>query len=180
MKKVYIIATIIAAIWFLTSSVSNKNAAQTQDVPYETSVFSARYPAGAQIEPHKEKDENFISYDYDGLIPKRSSVAIVSYTDSVTPAKGDLATTMLKSPPVDFKPGYRRDPIKDTTVGDLPGKEQTLYGETTDSPGNITVRWRMANSKNGLRAWILMTSSRGNNGLSEADSEKFFDSLKIK
>lgn len=176
MKKAFI----VIAVWFLASSIANKNAAQTQNVPYETSVFSVQYPAGAQIEPRQEKDENSTSYDYDGLIPKRSSVAIISYTDLPTPAKGDLATTMLKSPPVAFKPGYHSDPIKNVTVGNLPGKEQTLYGETTDSPGKITVRWRMANSKNGLRAWILMTSSRGSNGLSEADSEKFFDSLKIK
>ncbi len=185
MKKVFAAGAVIAIIvvvWFLASSVSNKNTVhtQTQVVPYETSVSSVRYPAGTQVEQHKEQDEDVVSYDYDGLIPKRSSVAIVSYSDSAKPPQEEVATAMSKSPPAAFKPGYWSSPITDTTVGELPGKEQTLRGETSDSAGDVTVRWRMANSPDGLRVWTLMTSSRGNNGLSEEDSEKFFDSLKIK
>jgi len=72
--------------------------------------------------------------------------------------------------------------IARATLGGLEGYKQTVRGHfsTNGLELPLILRWRLAVSRDRTRVWILQTTSPTDQDLSEADCERFFDSLKIK
>jgi hypothetical protein len=152
-------------------------------IPYETALFSIQYPYGTHVVTHDDHGENRHGKVYDGFLHGDDSLTMtsVSYEDFPTELNTDFTDAMLAGYANMLKPGYSESPVTDATLSDLPARELVArgIGKGTDVP--VTVRLRIALSPGHTRMWLLFTMSdeRGN-GLSEADSNKFFDSFKIK
>lgn len=183
MKTVFTVA--VAGAVVIGVLVSSRNTTHTQIGPYDTPMFSVQFPAGAQVELHDDPNrtdegESVVTHFYDGSMPGRGW-ANVSYTDFPSARKTDIATLQTEGASALFRPGYQSSLMTDTTLGGLPGKELVVRGLTLDGGIPIIVRSRMAFSPDSMRLWALQTSfDDDRKGLSEADCEKFFDSLKIK
>lgn len=185
MKTVFAVAVAIAIAVVIGVLVLSRDTTHTQIGPYDTPVFSVQFPTGAHVEPHDDPDktdegDSTVSHFYDGHMPGRGW-ANVSYTDFPSARKKDIATLQTEGSSALFRPGYQSSPMTDTTLGGLPGKELVVRGLTLDGGYPIIVRSRMAFSPDSMRLWALQTSfDDDRKGLSEADCENFFDSLKIK
>jgi hypothetical protein len=170
------------AIIFVFESIVMKTYAQT--TAYETSLFSVRYPAGAQIELKNEYDggTNSGTHYYRGRLPHHSwaDVTITDFSGVVLPE--DHTEIILSKRSVKlFATGVSASPITKTILGGLLGYQQAIHGQIlNNSDLSLVVRWRLAVSHTRSRVWILQTISPSDQDLSEADCERFFDSLKIK
>jgi hypothetical protein len=185
MKKVSAVvigAVLVIIFWFLTSSISNKNAAQiqTQTTPYETSVFSVQFPSDGHVKVTISNGNGL--HAYNSTLPNRNQLAVL-YFDSERP---DLRIDNSMQGVPGFlddilQPGYSTKRIDGKTIGGLPAWEFIASGIEKSSSEPHRCHTRLAISADGIRHWMLWECSFNENEKSlEADSKNFFDSFKIK
>ncbi len=151
-------------------------------IPYDAPAFSVIFPYGTHVVTKDDQGKNRHGKVYDGMLHGDGlNVTSVNYEDFLSERQTDITDAMLAGYANMLKPGYSESPVTDATLSDLPARELVARGivKGTDIP--VTVRLRMALSPDHIRVWLLFTmSDERRDGLSEADSNKFFDSFKIK
>ncbi len=150
---------------------------------YETTRFSVQYPAGAHVELKDDRDpgDDSVTHFYRGRLRHHSwaDVDITDFPGDVHPE--DHTEVMLsKATAKLFAPGFSSSPLTETTLGGLRGYKQDFHGRMPENGLPFVMRWRTAVSRDRTHVWILQTTSPSDQDLSEADCEKFFNSLKIK
>lgn len=182
------VAFILGGVVFVgtrrTQTQAEQPTAQTPvEQPYETARFSVVYPTGAQVEFKDDRDsgDDSVTHFYRGRLPHHSwaDVDITDFPGRVESEDHNevmLSTATAKL----FAPGFSSSPLTETTLGGLHGYKQDFHGRMPENGLPFVMRWRTAISRDRTHVWILQTTSPSDQDLSEADCEKFFDSLKIK
>ena len=185
MKRVFAVAIAIACVLgVLLSSARNTALAQAGQL-YDTPLFSVQYPTGAQVKLQDDRDQgdDSVTHFYRGRLPRHSwaDVDVTEFSGAVL-AEDHTEVMFSKSSAKMFDPGFQASQITRTTLGGLEGYKQTVRGHFSSNglELSLVLRWRLAVSHDRRRVWILQTTSPTDQDLSEADCERFFDSLKIK
>ena len=185
MKRVLEVAFAVAfVLGVLVSSAENTTLAQVGQL-YDTPLFSVQYPTGAQVKLQDDRDpgDASVTHFYRGRLPRHTwaDVDVTEFSGAVL-AEDHTEVMFSKSSAKMFDPGFQASPITKTTLGGLEGYKQTVRGHFSSNGLELplVLRWRLAVSHNRTRVWILQTTSPTDQDLSEADCERFFDSLKIK
>lgn len=185
MRRVFAVAIAIACILgVLLSSARNTAHAQAGQL-YDTPLFSVQYPTGAQVKLQDDRDQSddSVTHFYRGRLPRHSwaDVDVTEFSGAVL-AEDHSEVMFSKSSAKMFDPGFQASQITRTMLGGLEGYKQTIRGHFASSglELSLVLRWRLAVSHDRRRVWILQTTSPTDQDLSEADCERFFDSLKIK
>lgn len=152
---------------------------------YDTQLFSVQFPAGAEVRPTTvDRDSESLTYVYSAKLPHHGYANIyVNEFNQCCVEDGDhfelkYSKSKLQS---HFAPGAAVSPITSATLGGLRGHQQTIRGQVSGGSGlPYLLRWRSAISKDRKHVWILETTAPGDQELSEAASEAFFNSLRIK
>ena len=152
---------------------------------YDAPLFSVQFPAGAQvIPPTVDRDSDSATYVYSAKLSHHGWANIyLNEFNQCCVEDGDhfeirFSKSRLQS---HFAPGAYASPITFATLGGLPGYQQTIRGQVSGSSGlPYVLRWRIAVSKDRQHVWILETTAPSEQELSEAASEAFFNSLRIK
>jgi hypothetical protein len=152
---------------------------------YDTALFSVRLPAGAEIRPPTvDRDSDSATYAYSAKLTNHGWANVyVNEFNKCCVEDGDhfeirFSKSRLKS---HFAPGAYPSPITAATLGGLAGYQQAIRGQVAGGSGlPYLLRWRIAISKDRRHVWILETTAPGQQELSEAASEAFFNSLRIK
>jgi hypothetical protein len=192
MKRVFEVALVVA--FLLGVVVAGTRHAQTQveqptaqkqvEQPYDTALFSVQYPAGARVELKDDRDpgvDDAVTHFYRGRLPHHSwaDVDITEFSGTVH-SEDHTEVTLSKATAKLFAPGFSASPLTETTLGGLHGYKQDFHGGMSENGLPFVMRWRTAVSQDRTHVWILQTTSPSDQDLSEADCEKFFNSLKIK
>jgi hypothetical protein len=167
------------AVGFILSS------AVAQGQVYDAPLFSVQFPAGAEVRPSTvDRDSDSATYVYAAKLPHHGYAHVyLNEFDKCCVEDGDhfevkFSKSRLQS---HFAPGAFATPITSATLGGLRGYQQTIRGQVPGGSGlSYVVRWRIAVSKDRQHVWILETTAPSEQELSEAASEAFFNSLKIK
>ncbi len=152
---------------------------------YDTELFAVQLPSGAEVRPVTvDRDGDSATYVYSAKLPHHGYANIyVNEFNQCCVEDGDhfelkYSQSRLRS---HFAPGAAASSITAATLGGLPGYQQTIRGQVPGGSGlPYVLRWRCAVSKDRKHVWILETTAPGDQELSEAASEAFFNSLRIK
>jgi hypothetical protein len=163
----------------------NLSRAFAQGQVYDAPLFSVQFPAGAEVRPPTvDRDSDSATYIYAAKLPHHGYAHIyLNEFNQCCVEDGDhfevkYSKSRLQS---HFAPGASASPITSATLGGLPGYQQTIRGQVSGGSGlPYLVRWRIAVSKDRQHVWILETTAPSEQELSEATSEAFFNSLRIK
>jgi hypothetical protein len=185
MKRIFDVAFAVAfVVNVLVSSAENTTVAQVGQL-YDTPLFSVQYPTGAQVKLQDDRDpgDASVTHFYRGRLPHHSwaDVDVTEFSGAVL-AEDHTEVMFSKSSAKMFDPGFQASQITRTMLGGLEGYKQTIRGHFSSNglELSLVLRWRLAVSHDRRRVWILQTTSPTDQDLSEADCERFFDSLKIK
>jgi hypothetical protein len=185
MKRIVEVAFAVAfVVGVLVSSAENTTLAQVGQL-YDTPLFSVQYPTAAQVNLKDDRDQgdDSVTHFYRGRLPHHSwaDVDVTEFSGAVL-AEDHTEVMFSNSSAKMFDPGFQASPITKTTLGGLEGYKQTVRGHFSSNGLELplVLRWRLAVSHDRRRVWILQTTSPTDQDLSEADCERFFDSLKIK
>lgn len=191
MKRVFEVAFAVAFVLGVvlasarnTQTQAEQPTAQTPvEQRYEATRFSVQYPAGAHVELKDDRDpgDDSVTHFYRGRLPHHSwaDVDITDFPGDVH-SEDHMEVILSKATAKLFAPGFSSSPLTVTTLGGLHGYKQDFHGQMPENGLPLVMRWRTAVSQDRTRVWILQTTSPSDQDLSEADCEKFFNSLKIK
>lgn len=131
-----------------------------------------------------DRDSDSATYVYSAKLPHHGYANIyVNEFDQCCVEDGDhfelkYSKSRLQS---HFAPGAVPSPITSATLSGLQGYQQSIRGQVSGGSGlPYVLRWRSAISKDRKHVWIVETTAPGEQELSEAASEAFFNSLRIK
>ncbi len=152
---------------------------------YETEFFTVQLPSGAEVRPVTvDRDGDSATYVYSAKLPHHGYANIyVNEFNQCCVEDGDhfelkCSQSRLRS---HFAPGAVASLLTASMLGGLRGFQQTIRGQVAGGSGlPYVLRWRSAISKDRKHVWILETTAPGEQELSEAASEAFFNSLSIK
>jgi hypothetical protein len=152
---------------------------------YDAPLFSAQFPAGAEVRPSTvDRDSDSATYVYAAKLPHHGYAHIyLNEFNQCCVEDGDhfevkYSRSRLQS---HFAPGASASAITPATLGGLRGYQQTIRGQVPGGSGlPYLLRWRIAVSKDRKHVWVLETTAPSEQELSEAASEAFFNSLRIK
>jgi hypothetical protein len=169
----------ILAVGFILSQ------AFAQGQVYDASLFSVQFPAGAEVHPPTvDRDSDSATYVYAAKLPHHGYAHIyLNEFNQCCVEDGDhfevkYSKSRLQS---HFAPGASASPITPAILGGLRGYQQTIQGQVPGGSGlPYLLRWRIAVSKDRQHVWVLETTTPSEQELSEAASEAFFNSLRIK
>jgi hypothetical protein len=169
---------LIAAGFFLSCVLA-------QGQIYDTELFSVQLPSGAEVRPVTvDRDSDSATYAYTAKLPHHAYANIyVNEFNQCCVEDGDhfelkYSQSRLRS---HFAPAANASALTASTLGGLRGYQQTIRGQVAGGSGlPYVLRWRSAISKDRKHVWILETTAPGDQELSEAASEAFFNSLRIK
>jgi hypothetical protein len=152
---------------------------------YDTPLFSVQFPAGAEVRPVAvDRDSNSATHTYIAKLPQHSfaNIYINDFDECCVEDKDHVEISFSKSRlQSHFAPGAFVSPITPATVGGVHGYQQTIRGQVSGGSGlPLILRWRIAVSKDRRHVWMLETTAPSDHELSEAASEAFFNSLRIK
>jgi hypothetical protein len=183
MKRGFEVAFAVAFILgVLVSSARNTTHAQVGQL-YDTPLFSVRYPTGAQVKLQDDRDpgDDSVTHFYRGRLQNHSwaDVDVTEFSGAVL-AEDHTEVMLSKATAKLFAPGFSASSLTETTLSGLHGYKQDFHGRMPENGLPFVVRWRTAVSHDRTHVWILQTTSPSDQDLSQADCERFFDSLKIK
>jgi hypothetical protein len=183
MKRVFQVAFAVAFVLsVLVSCPENTTLAQVGQL-YDTPLFSVQYPTGAQVKLQDDRDpgDASVTHFYRGRLPRHSwaDVDVTEFSGTVL-AEDHTEVMLSKATAKLFAPGFSVSPLTETTIGGLHGYKQDFHGRMPENGLPFVMRWRTAVSRDRTQVWTLQTTSPSDQDLSEADCEKFFNSLKIK
>jgi hypothetical protein len=178
----FVLGVMVAASIHSRTQAEQPTAQAQAEQRYETTRFSVLYPAGAHVELKDDRDpDDSVTHFYRGRLPHHSW-ADVDITDFPGDVHSEDHTEVILSKATAklFAPGFSASTLTETTLGGLRGYKQDFHGRMPENGPPLVMRWRTAVSQDRTHVWILQTTSPSDEDLSEADCEKFFNSLKIK
>jgi|SRR5208282_1333848 len=173
----------LSFVVFTLGFILSRTFAQGQ--VYNAPLFSVQFPAGAEIRPPAvDRDIKSATYVYSAKLPHHGWANIyLNEFNQCCVEDGDhfelkYSKSRLQS---HFAPGASASPITSAILGGLRGYQQTIRGQVPGGSGlPYLLRWRIAVAKDRQHVWVLETTAPSEQELSEAASEDFFDSLRIK